>query len=219
MTKTPSELDACKDACKLERVCAVDFNPPAQIPYGCTVEHIRETMNGFLDFLEFVNTQLHTKGIPRLERFLMPANFSSIVGEFMTVNLPNHCLTIVKNNYHNGHPDLLPKGKYLGDSILHADEGIEVKASRYTRGWQGHNPEDTWLMVFVFDANRANDNVKGIQPFPFRFLKVVGALLKKSDWKFSGRTGKSRRTITASVTRSGYDKMEENWIYRHKLDE
>ena len=49
---------------------------------------------------------------------------------------------------------------------------------------------------------------------PFRFLKVVGTQLEKSDWAFSGRSETSRRTITASVTRAGFDKMEANWIYR-----
>jgi hypothetical protein len=39
-------------------------------------------------------------------------------------------------------------------------------------------------------------------------------MLKKEDWKFSGRSATSRRTITASVTPSGFAKMEANWIYR-----
>jgi hypothetical protein len=49
---------------------------------------------------------------------------------------------------------------------------------------------------------------------PFRFLKVVGAQLTEQDWLFSGRSETSRRTITASVTTSGFQKMEANWIYR-----
>ena len=63
------------------RPLAVDgFNPKAIIPYGCTVDHLRRAMQDFLDFLGFINTQLYTKQIPRLESFLMPANFSSMVG-------------------------------------------------------------------------------------------------------------------------------------------
>ena len=68
-------------------------------------------------------------------------------------------------------------------------------------------------MVFVFDSNRPVDPSKGIEPKPFRFIKVVGARLSKDDWKFSGRRLGSRRTITASVLPSGYDKMMANWIY------
>jgi hypothetical protein len=121
---------------------------------------------------------------------------------------------VVKNKYHNGHPDLLPKGKFIDDSGQHVDEGIEIKASRHVSGWQGHNAEDVWLMVFVFDSNTSRDELLGIKPRPFKFVKVVGAMLRKKDWNFSGRSATSRRTITASVTKSGFAKMEQNWIYR-----
>jgi hypothetical protein len=144
----------------------------------------------------------------------MPANFSSMVGEFMAAAIPKYCKTIIRNKYHNGHPDMLPTGHYPGDAILHGPEGIEIKGSRHLKGWQGHNPEDVWLMVFVFDSNTSRDAGLGISPKPFRFVKILGALLEKADWKFSGRSATSRRTITASVTPSGFDKMEANWIYR-----
>jgi hypothetical protein len=147
----------------------------------------------------------------------MPANFSSIVGEFMTATIPKHCKSVVKNNYHNGHPDLVPAGIYEKDACLHGDQGIEIKASRHLSGWQGHNPENVWLMVFVFESNSPRDIALENPPIPFRFLKVVGARLTKNDWQFSGRSATSRRTITASVKRSGFEKMEANWIYRANI--
>jgi len=171
-------------------------------------------MSDFLDFLGFLNQQLYTRQLPRLESFLMPANFSSIVGEFMSATIPKYCQTLAKNTYYNGHPDLVPKGKFPKNACQHGTEGIEIKGSRHTSGWQGHNAEDTWLMVFVFNANSARDASQDIGPMPFRFVKAVGAQLAKSDWAFSGRSATSRRTITASVTRSGFEKMEANWIYR-----
>jgi hypothetical protein len=171
-------------------------------------------MNEFIDFLAFINSQLNTKQLMRLESMLMPANFSSMVGEFMGAGIPKFCKTIVKNQYHNGHPDMIPAGMYPKDSIQHCTDGIEIKGSRYLRGWQGHNAEDAWLMVFCFDSNRPVDAGKGIGPKPFRFLKVVGAKLEKADWTFSGRSEESRRTITASVNETGYAKMIANWIYK-----
>ncbi len=75
-------------------------------------------------------------------------------------------------------------------------------------------PKTRVLLVYVFDASSPRDLSQAVSPRPFRFLKVVGAQLAKSDWAFSGRSATSRRTITASVTRTGYDKMEANWIYR-----
>lgn len=201
-------------ACRTVPIDENSFNPNADLPYGLKIDHVRKAMQEFNDFLGFINQQLHTKRIPRMESFLMPANFSSMVGEFMGAAIPRYCKTIARNTYHNGHPDLVPKGMFPGDSILHATEGIEIKASRHLRGWHGHNPEQVWLTVFCFDANSSRDEGQGIAPKPFRFVKVIGAQLEKADWKFSGRSSTSRRTITASVTRSGFEKMEANWIYR-----
>ena len=194
------------------------FNPDCEFPYGLTTEHVRLAMQDFLQFLGVVNGQLHGSGMSLLEAVTMPANFSSIVGEFIISSVPRHCNKLAKNLYHNGHPDLVPAGLYEGNSVQHADQGIEVKASRYGTGWQGHNPEDTWLMVFVFGSSRpvdlrvmARGAVGGLRPF--RFRRVLGARLEESDWNFSGRGAESRRTITASVVPSGYDKMAKNWIY------
>lgn len=205
-------LDAI--ACQPHPINPNGFNLNADLPYGCTTQHIQQAMNDFVDFVGFINPQLHARGLERLESMLMPANFSSMVGEFMITAIPKYCPTIVKNQYHNGHPDLIPAGVFPNDAVQYASEGIEVKASRYMRGWQGHNPEETWLMVFVFDSNRPSDALKGIQPKPFRFVKVVGAHITQQDWSFSGRSATSRRTITASVTNSGYQKMMANWIYQ-----
>lgn len=65
-------------------------------------------------------------------------------------------------------------------------------------------------MVFVFDSNRPTDTI----PMPFRFEAVFGAQLALADWRFSGRSATSRRTITASISCSGYDKLTANWIYQ-----
>ena len=191
-----------------------DFNPKAIIPYGVSVEHVYRAMLDFVEFLRTVDTELVRKGMMRLEDMLMPANFSSMVGEFITSNLPRHCPTIAKNTYHNGHPDLLPAGKYPDNAAQHAGaDGIEVKASRYLKGWQGHNAEDVWLMVFVFESGRPSDLRKAEQCKLFRFHAVYGALLAKADWQFAGRSPNSRRTITATVLPSGFEKMAKNWIY------
>ncbi len=190
------------------------FNEKVVLPHGLTTTHVQKAMADFLDFLGFLDQQLNSRRLQRLESFLMPANFSSMVGEFMSATIPKYCKTLAKNTYHNGHPDLVPKGKFPKDACQYGTEGIEIKGSRHTSGWQGHNAEDAWLMVFVFDANSARDASLEIGPKPFRFLKVVGAQLAKSDWAFSGRSATSRRTITASVTRTGYEKMEANWLYR-----
>jgi hypothetical protein len=188
------------------------FNKKAVLPYGLTTRHIAAAMNDFLDFLRVVNTRLYDERIQRLESFMMPANFSTLVSEFMSTRIPGQCDSLAKNLYHNGHPDIIPRGMFPGNSVQHATEGIEIKASRYGKGWQGHNEEDTWLMVFVYDSNRPRDVM--VNQRPFQFMGVLGAQLVKADWLFAGRKETSRRTITASVTPTGYAKMNSNWIYR-----
>jgi len=210
--QTAAELEAL--ACRPSVVRIEDFNPRAQIPYGLTVAHLCAAMNEFIDFIGFINQQLNGRKIERLETMLMPANFSSIVGEFMTSAIPKHCPTLAKNGYHNGHPDLVPKGRFPNDTVQHAQDGIEVKGSRYLRGWQGHNAEDAWLMVFCFSSGRPTDGARQVAAAPFGYLGVFGAQLVQADWTFSGRSETSRRTITAGVNRTGYDKMVGNWIYK-----
>ena len=212
----PDPTDPLEQAsCTPHPLDPTGLNDRAELPYGVKPEHIFAAMQEYVDFIGFINTQLATKQIPRFETMMMPANFSSMVGEFMSASIPKYALTIVKNNYHNGHPDLIPKGRFPNDSVQHAGpEGIEIKSSRYLKGWQGHNPEDVWLLVFVFDSNRPVDTSKGVGPKPFRFLMVLGALIEERDWQFAGRSETSRRTITATVLPSGYDKMRANWIYR-----
>ncbi len=209
----PSDNEREKTACNPVPVKRDKFNDGAVIPYGCLIEHIYQAMNDFLHFLGFVNAQLNSKGIQRFESMLMPANFSGMVGEFLISTIPKYCPSLVKNLYHNGHPDLLPRGIVLGDSLQHGSEGIEIKASRYSSGWQGHNAEECWLMVVVFESNRPADQTKNMPPIPFRFKSLFLGRLALTDWSFSGRSEKSRRTITASVTKSGFEKMTANWIY------
>ena len=118
-------------ACTPHPIHPDGFNTNAILPCGLTIDYLQAAMNDFVNFLGFINLQLHSRSIERLETILMPANFSSIVGEFMTSTIPKHCRTLVKNQYHNGHPDMIPAGRYPSDAIQHGTEGIEVKGSRY----------------------------------------------------------------------------------------
>ncbi len=202
------------DACIPHPLDEHGFNSNANIPYDCTIQHIQYAMRDFLGFLGFMNAQLHGRGLPRLETMLMPASFSGMVGEFMGATIPKYCLRLVRNRFHNGHPDLIPAERFSNDAVQYSHEGIEIKASRYNKGWQGHNPEAIWLMVFGFTCNTSADEMRAVPSHPFRFKFVFGAQLTLEDWAFSGRSATSRRTITASVTKSGYDKMASNWIYK-----
>ena len=94
--------------------------------------------------------------------------------------------------------------------VLKGEEGIEVKASIQKGGWQGHNPEDCWLMVFRYELGKQSTS----KSVPLTFVEILCAKLLKIDWSFSGRRGESRRTPTASISRSGVEKLRANFLYR-----
>lgn len=122
-----------QQACFPEQVDGSQLNSQCQLPYGLNANHVYKAMRDFLEFLGFINQQLHTKSIPRLESFLLPANFSSIVGEFMNMTIPRYCDGLVKNRCHNGHPDRIPTGAFPEDAVQYATEGIEVKGVSTSR--------------------------------------------------------------------------------------
>lgn len=95
---SPDALE--RAACIPKLVERGNFNDLAVIPYGCAIEHIYEAMQAFAHFLQVVNLELNTNGMSRLESLLMPANFSSIVSEFMNSSIPRFCPTLAKNGYH-----------------------------------------------------------------------------------------------------------------------
>jgi|GEM_PF-3347514 len=149
-------------ACTPTTVDTACFNNQAILPYNLTVEHIHLAMDSFTAFLGYINKELYTRRLKRLESMFMQANFSSLVGEYMKSTIPTFCTNIVTNRHHNGHPDLIPIDYYPNNDVEHGSQGIEIKGSRYTGNWQGHNAEDCWLMVFVYDSNRPENAEKGI---------------------------------------------------------
>lgn len=184
------------------------WNQSVVLPYGLEVAHIKKGMEDWIEFLNFINSGLESTYSFVLEDFMLNAGFSSMVSEFMCSTLPKHCCNIVKNDYPNGHPDILPRGEYPKDSVLHGDKGIEVKASRNQSGWQGHNPEHSHLLIFCFNCGSAKSKK------PFEFTKVLYGHLENQHWNFSGRNNGSRRTATASINSSGRAILEANWVYK-----
>ena len=141
---------------------------------------------------------------------LLGNSLSGIISEFLVKNIARTAATLEANMKVGGHPDLLPKGHYSSNLVLKGDEGIEVKSSIQRGGWQGHNPEDCWLMVFRY----AIGEQKTSKSVPLTFLEILCAKLERSDWSFSGRKGTSRRTPTASIIASGVEKLRRNFLYR-----
>jgi hypothetical protein len=106
---------------------------------------------------------------------------------------------------------------YSGNAVQYGHEGVEVKTSRYGSGWQGHNPEKIWIMVFRYhnDPHKPENDRRPLEKrAPFQIAEVLAAQLDKSDWSAQGRRAGSRRTPTASIVASGTAKLRANWVYR-----
>jgi hypothetical protein len=191
----------------------VYLNPDAKLPYDLDVEDIAEVIEHVYDFLYNINCFLLSKNHSRLEHLLLGNALSGMISEIIVKSFDDVSDTLVRNKKVGGRPDLIPKNMYENDSILIGDEGIEVKCSKQPGGWQGHNPEEGWLMVFRFISDESNKEPLDMNPI--EFVQILCAELNKEDWSFSGRKGESRRTITASITSSGMDKLRRNPIYQN----
>ncbi len=189
-------------------------NPNAILPYDLTTTEVIEGMRLTYDLLFEINNFLVSKHYPRLEDMILGNSMSGLVSEFVVRNIGVQSKMMVRNKKVGGHPDLIPKNRYPNDEVLRG-EGIEVKTSIQQGGWQGHNPEACWIMIFRYTVDR-----RPIPPQdrePIEFVQVLAAKLSRTDWSFSGRSATSRRTITASITKRGMPKLRGNPIYQNPV--
>ncbi len=185
-------------------------NRRVQLSYGLKVEEVEKAVAETYRLFHGLNNFLLSNGFRPLEELLLGNSLSGIISEFLVKNIARASQTLEANTKIGGHPDLLPKGYYTSNSVLKGDEGIEVKSSIQPGGWQGHNPETCWLMVFRYAIGKQ----KSGQIVPLTFVEILCAKLERSDWSFSGRKGTSRRTPTASIKKSGVEKLRRNFLYR-----
>lgn len=185
-------------------------NRQVRLPYGLRVEEIEQAAAETYRLFHGLNDYLVGAGFRPLEEVLLGNSLSGIISEFLVRNIAKASSALEANMKVGGYPDLLPKGHYSSNLILKGGEGIEVKCSIQKGGWQGHNPEDCWLMIFRYSVGEQENR----QLVPLTFVEILCAKLAKADWSFSGRKGASRRTPTASITTVGVERLRSNFLYR-----
>jgi hypothetical protein len=197
---------------ELPRLIDQHFNSRVILPYGLKTQEIRFAVEEVYQIVNDINSVLYTRSGRRLEDLVLGNSLSGIVSELLVKALSDKSPVLVRNSKVGGHPDLLPVGHYDSTEILHGNEGIEVKSSIQKGGWQGHNPEDAWVLVFRYAVDTQTPHIENREPI--RFIQVLMARLTQDDWSFSGRRGRSRRTPTASITHSGMHKLRSNPVYQ-----
>lgn len=203
------------------------LNPGADLPYDVSPDQIANAIQDFYEFMYDLNTFLTQNGYERIEKILRANNaLSDFCGDIITQNVADECPSLIKNRKQDGFPDLLPREEnddYVDDDgapyheksfrVHHGEHGIETKCSKQSGGWQAHNVESAWIMVFRY--RRGDPDADPHEMAPIEFVQVLAAQLVEDDWSYSGRSDDSRRTITASIVAPGMDKLRSNPIYQN----
>jgi hypothetical protein len=188
------------------------FNRDLELPYSLRIEDFESAMRDVYDFFFDVNGMLLEKGLARLDEMVRPAGLSGTLSDMLSDSLASHARGLAVNRHHNGHPDLLVKGRYPGDSVEAGKDGVEIKASRkYGGAVDTHGARDEWMCVFTYSVD--NDPNKGsFDREPLTFQEIYIAKVEESDFRFNKRG--RRGTDTATLHRDGLKKLREGLLYK-----
>src|SRR5438445_12028412 len=110
------------------------FNRDANLPYQLRIADFQSAVQDVYDFFFDVNTLLTDKGLERLDDMLRPAIMSGLLSDMLTASLAKHSRSLTVNEYFNGHPDLVVKGRYPNNSVKAGADGVEIKSTRKPGG-------------------------------------------------------------------------------------
>ena len=186
------------------------FNAQIVLPFSLRSDDFRLAMQDVYDFLFDVNTFLLERGLERLDDLLRPANMSGMLSDMLTSSLARHSRSLVPNAYHNGHPDLLVKGKYANNSVKAGEHGIEVKSTRKKGGAvDTHGGRNQWMCVFVYVVD--NKTEPAIDREPMRFTEIYLGEVRVTEFRRNERGDLGTRTSTLHA--AGVAKLRTSWVY------
>jgi hypothetical protein len=187
------------------------FNKAAVLPYNLRLDDFKAAMQDVYDFLSDTNQFLVDKGLPRLDETLRPANMSGFLSDMLTDSVAKHSRSLVRNMFHNGHPDLLVNGVYANNAVQAGTKGVEIKSTRHAKGSVDfHGGRDQTLCVFVYRVDSVGQPT--IARDPLEFNGIFMSSVKIADFKRYERGDLGTRT--SSLNKQARAKLQEGWIYR-----
>lgn len=186
------------------------FNPNAALPYELRLGDFELAMQDVYDLLFDINERLVSRDISRLEDMVRSAIFSGVLSDALSASVARHSRVLVLNGFHNGHPDLIPRGRYRNDSVAAGEDGVEIKATKGTGGVDTHGARDAWLCLFRYRVDSATEPAADRQPT--RITEILLARLPVDDFRRNPRGELGTRT--ASPNKGGLAKLRQNWVYR-----
>lgn len=194
-----------------QAVDSARFNPQPMLPFNLRISDFQAAMQDVYDFFFDVNTSMEKKGLPRIEAIIRKAIFSGTISDMLTASIAKHARTLVKNEFPNGHPDLIPQGKYPKNATKQAADGIEIKATKKAGGAVDHHgARSQWLCVFVYEIDEVTE--PAINRLSMRFTEVYLSRVGESDFRKNARNTEIG-TRTATLDAQGLERFRKNWIY------
>jgi len=183
------------------------------LPYNLQPRDVLRMVEDLHDLLHEINSMMVSKSFDRMEELLDPAGFSGFISRSVVDRLDNLSRALVRNEFHNGYPDLLPYGEYPNNSVQHGERGgLEVKASRNASSWESHGPRGGWFCIVQFAIDM--DSEKALKDRePTRILAVMIQELEKEDWKWQPAKEGKIRSGTASIRSSGAAKLRASAVW------
>ncbi|MGI8945306.1 MAG: hypothetical protein ACR2GL_03585 [Thermoleophilaceae bacterium] len=171
------------------------FDPNLELPYALKPEVFSIAMDDIYEMLATANEALIERGLLRLEESVRGAIYSGLLSDLMAEAIANHAGGLTKNEYPNGHPDLLPVGRYPDDSAQTAEEGLEVKITGKPGGAVDmHGNRTAWYCVSRYEVDLDTQPVVGRAPT--RFTHIWVARLQPKDFRKNERGPLGTRTAT-----------------------
>lgn len=187
------------------------FNRNLSLAYNLRLHDFHLAMQDVYDFFFDVNQLLEGKGLERLDDMLRPAIMSGFLSDMLTASLAKHSRSLTVNEYFNGHPDLVVKGRYPNNAVKAGVDGVEIKSTRKAGGGVDmHGARQQWLCVFVYDVDVETEPATARRPMTFN--EVYLAHVSPADFRRNERGELGTRTATLHAR--GLERFRQSWVYR-----
>ena len=187
------------------------FNDEAALPFELRIQDFQSAIRDVYDFFFDVNSHLIGKGLQRLDDMLRPAIMSGLLSDMLTASLAKHSRVLTENLYHNGHPDLIVQGVYVGNAVNSGTEGVEIKTTRKAGGAvDTHGARNQWMCVWVYAVDNVTEPARDRQPMKFTEVYLGEVVIEDFRKNSRGELG----TRTATLHKEGIKKLRDNWVFK-----
>lgn len=179
------------------------------LPYGLKGRDFANTMETLYDFFYVINASLESQGLDWIERLVRPAAVSNVISDLTVAALAKHSNGLVVNRFHNGHPDLIPRGRFVDDAVEAGDEGVEVKSTK-GRVADTHGARNGWVCQFNYRSD-AEPIVANRRPTTITHIYI--AKVDVADFRRNERRTE-RGTNTSTLHAEGLKKLRAGLVYQ-----